>query len=651
MRNHIYPLLVAVLFMLSAVACQPQLNIRNETPDPGEAENNPFVVNVIATDGITGENGPSSYPKFEITIEGDEASYDIFYYIDDEDDRKEEKSVFPGETKTVSLTGDKSVREHRIYGKVVRVSTDEEVTFSSVAWLRWLPLVEVKPTYSTAALSPTAFTEKPITVDKNLIITMDVTYKDPKTFLETVTYNHSSVSVKNLRKAKDGRAQMVVVPSAQTDEGWFGMILVNGNIRDTLVQKFICTGNEAQGQTVTDFSVEGFDGTSVSVPMKETVSFVLHHEPDKAVDSGEISVVSKNTDVFKVIGSGSSWAIKPVWPGTAGMTITVGSITKEYSVTVTGSPVSDFRIGSAYSSSTWITGTQVSDLIVPVPADAFDADEIKVSSLNPDILSVSSQGGYSYALKALRYGKATIKVSTGHCSKTFDVTVNEDLDLGDFKNKAISWGESVEFTVKGHFTDFFITSTDPDITLYRSGNTVTVSNDIYKSSTANKRYGKDVLLSFKAGDGSVYSTQIKLEPITNDVRYVLSKTASASGVELTFKFKNGKDSSLSFETMYGYIMSYQGEAQNMSDFYSKMEHNFMGDLWNASGKMYGRYYDFIKTFTGERDGWIDIPAMSVKEYRLNLSVKGDDFGDYMKGVVCVMFTRRDIYSDREEIRW
>lgn len=643
MRRFI-PLLIIAAF---CAACEPKI----DTPEQETPDTSSFSVDVTSVNGVIGKDGPVSYPRFTVVIDGPDAMYTIQYTLDDKSATL--KNVYAGEPRTVTVSDADGVGGHSFHGKVTRNATGEEVSFEAEAWMRWPPLSEAKGSYSTIKSEPTAFSTTPITVDKNLILTVNVEYKDPVTPVEAVAYNHSSVSVKSFEKASDGRASMVVVPSAKTDEGWFGMILVNGNLRDTLVQKFVCTGEEAQGQMVQDFSIEGFEGTTVSLPMKTTLSFAVNPEPKSAVDAGEVSVESSKSEVFTVSKDGAGWTIRPVWPGTAVMKVTVGNVQKEYTVNVTGTPVSDFKIGSAFSTTEWFTGTQVTDFITPIPASAFDADEMNVKSLSPNIISVTNGSSGEYTFKALSYGKATVEISTGHCSRKIEITVKEDLDLSDFGRAEIPWGESLSFVVKGHYSDFFVNgSLDKDIQMVRSGNILVITNNIHKSATANKRSGKKAELSFKTGDGTVFSTTVSLGGVTNNLSRTFTVNPKENSTEIVFRFKNGFDYALSYETMEGYVMSSAGESANTVDFYEKIQQGRIGGDFSANGKLYARYYNFVKEFTGERDGWVNFPPMDITEYRIVINATGDDFGSYKNGTGVYMVVNKSIYpEDKEEWYW
>ena len=231
-----------------------------------------------------------------------------------------------------------------------------------------------------------------------------------------------------------------------------------------------------------------------------------------------------------------------------------------------------------------------------------------------------------------------------------EITVREDLDLSAFGRTSVPWGESVTYRVNGHFSDFFIDGAqDSDIELVRKGNTVTVTSMIHKSKTANRRNGKNVELSFKAGDGTPYKATVKLVGIPTFFVKTFSVNARENATEFVFRFKNGKDYALSYEKMEGYVMSTAGLGMNTIDFYEKLERGRFGmDFYNTNGKIYGRYYNFMMEFMKERDRDIYINGMDIAEYRMIINHTGDDFGKYTDGATVYIRANKGINPDDME---
>lgn len=174
------------------------------------------------------------------------------------------------------------------------------------------------------------------------------------------------------------------------------------------------------GKYVSDFSVP----KDFSVELGSPKSYTFTVTPEGAIDAKIEGFKSSDETLLKVESAGElSLNFIPVYPGTVTVSVTVGSVTKNFPVKVTGTVVTDFTVPQDLS----LQRTQkFTFTMVASPEDAVD---IKVNDLrcsDASVLSVSNDG-MKLSFEALKAGTATVSVTVGRKVKSFDVKVTPKL--------------------------------------------------------------------------------------------------------------------------------------------------------------------------------------------------------------------------------
>ena len=201
---------------------------------------------------------------------------------------------------------------------------------------------------------------------------------------------------------------------------------------------------EVLGLYVKDFSVP--KNFSVEIGHSETFTFVPDRE--HCLDAEIKSLKSSDESVLVVSYDGLTVTFKALYVGDVKVTAKVGSIEKTFSVSCTGVVVTGIEVPSEVSGQKLTYGATVNAKVMPVPADAYDASTMKVEALNPDVVSVTSLGNFSYAFKAVGFGDASFRVTCGRQTKTFSCSVPESISLTAGKT-TVAWGESTTVKVSG----------------------------------------------------------------------------------------------------------------------------------------------------------------------------------------------------------
>ncbi len=174
------------------------------------------------------------------------------------------------------------------------------------------------------------------------------------------------------------------------------------------------------GKYVEDFTVP----TDFQVSLGSPRSYLFDIKPEDAVDKDKFEVKSSDASVLKVEKSGGLTAqFTGVYPGSASVSVTIGSKTKTMPVTVVGDVVKDFTVPSGLT----VERTKTADYVVSVsPANALDRNDVSVSSSAPDVVSVVNTG-LSLRFEGKKIGKGTITLRIGRKTKTFEVGVTPHL--------------------------------------------------------------------------------------------------------------------------------------------------------------------------------------------------------------------------------
>ena len=249
------------------------------------------------------------------------------------------------------------------------------------------------------------------------------------------------------------------------------------------------------GRYVKDFSVP--DGLTVPIGQKGSFTFVPMQSG--CIDASIVSLSSSDESVIKTSYSGMTATFEAVYVGACTITAKVGSVTKTFTVTGTGTVATGVNIPADLPGRQFAYGERSEFTIVPTPSDAYDAGTLKVTSRNPGICTVESLGNYRYAFRGVGYGHAVFDVCVGRYSTTFAVDVPETVTLTSDAGSVVPWNGSLSLTVGGSnsgwswvgegdaFTfEYWSNGKKKALSTVIDGNTITIKNELFTNATDKK---------------------------------------------------------------------------------------------------------------------------------------------------------------------
>ena len=209
-------------------------------------------------------------------------------------------------------------------------------------------------------------------------------------------------------------------------------------------------GVKVTGDVVTDFTVPA----NLEVVVGKVADYDFEVTPLGALDAKIESVQSSDENIMKMSYNGLRVSLTGVAEGTAKATVVIGKVSKTFSVKVLGLYVEDYDVPSDY---TLELGSSKSYTFVPKPEGSSDASLTKAKSSDEDILKVEIGGGCTLNLIPVYPGTATVTVTIGSVTKSFDVKV-EGVVVTDF---AVPADFSIE---RGKTAEFYLTPTPSEAT-------------------------------------------------------------------------------------------------------------------------------------------------------------------------------------------
>ena len=249
------------------------------------------------------------------------------------------------------------------------------------------------------------------------------------------------------------------------------------------------------GRYVKDFSVP----ENMEISIGESGTFTFVPTQSGCIDASIVSLSSSDETIIKTSYKDLTATFEALYVGSCTITAKVGSVTKTFTVTGTGTVATGVNIPSDLSGRQFAYGERSEFTIVPTPSAAYDAGTLKVTSRNPGICSVESLGNYRYAFKGVGYGHAVFDVSVGRYSTTFAVDVPETVTITSDAGSVVPWNGSLSLTVGGSnsgwswvgegdaFTfEYWSNGKKKALSTVIEGNTITIKNELFTDATDKK---------------------------------------------------------------------------------------------------------------------------------------------------------------------
>lgn len=172
---------------------------------------------------------------------------------------------------------------------------------------------------------------------------------------------------------------------------------------------------------LSDASVQDFSLPQVtSVEKGKSFEYTFVPSPVGAVDAKINALTSSDPSVLKVSYDGLKAKFEGVGAGTATVSVTIGTVSKEFTLAVTSRSVVSFVVKDIVS--TMVKGETKTFQVFAEPADADDVSLVSVVSSAPSVLEVSLSDGI-LTLAAKGTGVAEVKVTVGGVTKSWSVSV------------------------------------------------------------------------------------------------------------------------------------------------------------------------------------------------------------------------------------
>lgn len=249
------------------------------------------------------------------------------------------------------------------------------------------------------------------------------------------------------------------------------------------------------GKYVTDFEVPG---ANFSVDYGKTKSFQFKPVPEGAVDAELKEVRSSDESILKVEkGGGFAVNFTGVYPGSATVSVKIGSVTKSFAVRVTGSVVTDFSVPQGLAVE---RGKSSEFTLVPTPENAQDKTVTSLSCSDESVVKVT-RDGMKLKFEALKIGKATVTVKVGRVEKSFGVEVTPKL--------------VTDFSVPVDFSLEMLTSKSYDIVAYPSdADNISLASVTSSDTNVLKVTGVGMSLNFEGVYEGTATVTVKVGTVT-----------------------------------------------------------------------------------------------------------------------------------------
>ena len=644
--------LSVILLAGTGVSCKKYAPVDEGSEQGGEEKKepektpDPISYDLTIKDGIITYDGIESMPSGTVAItEGDEAMWNFYYRVDGSEEYTLKNLRKGAASKSLAHWSEKlTMGEHTLTGRFVcDESGREEVKVERTFWMASSRIEELSVQVETRLKYFNPANGETVTINTGEKGTIKVSYKPEKAlYLMDMTVSDTDAVMLDVRNAVMGKG-LISVPfevkkGAMVD---FNVSLKTGS-SDAV--KFACKFDTTAEplKTVQEVTVP----QNVTVSLGQPGSFTLGAYPENAVDAKVMSAVSSSADLAVISCEGLTVNLEGRWPGDYSVEVEVGEakIRKTVPVKVVGSVVKGFVPSVAVDGMEIGRDKTVNLFIYPDPADAYDANTVKVESSDPVVLSVVSNGGHSYTLQGNNFGEADVIASTRGASASYHVRVPETLSL-DKDAYECGYGNSVTIQVGGDYKDITLFADGKEVVGYfdlgfckitQEGRKVIVQN------TNRTLENKGFTLSVKtAVFGVTRTAKVSVKGMSNTVNISGSNVGRGADGKIRFDFSitNEKMQPYTVNSFYGYLVN---DSVDQMDIVARCEEilrsgTYMDDIVEKEGE-FSEPRIIARSFNVKFDvvGFPESVAPGgTAEFSWTPSKSGDAYGEYNSETILV----------------